>query len=86
MRETYEERIERVQTDVKSRGRPGDSGIRDCAGAAHATHAENRDFQRSLIAVKRDALGQIRNTAAYDDEVVRKVESALDLEEARLNG
>ncbi len=62
------------------------AALDELRATAHATHAEGRDFQRAIVAVKRDALGQIRDTAAYDDEVVRKVESALDLEEARLNG
>jgi monovalent cation/hydrogen antiporter len=62
------------------------SALDELRATAHATHAENRDFQRAIIDAKRDALGHIRESATYDDEVVRKVESTLDLEEARLNG
>lgn len=62
------------------------AALDELRAAAHATHAEGRDFQRTLIGVQRQALGHIREASAYDDEVVRKVESALDLEEARLNG
>ena len=62
------------------------AALDELRAAAHATHAEGRDFQKSLLAVQREALGQVREAATYDDEVLRKVESTLDLEEARLNG
>jgi NhaP-type Na+/H+ or K+/H+ antiporter len=62
------------------------AALDELRAATHATHAEGRDFQRTLIAVQREALGHMREASIYDDEVVRKVESTLDLEEARLNG
>jgi monovalent cation/hydrogen antiporter len=62
------------------------SALDELRAAVSATHAEGRDFRRSLIEVQRQALSRIRDAASYDDEVVRKVESALDLEEARLDG
>lgn len=61
------------------------AALDDLRAAAHTTHAQDLEFQRSLLAVQREALTR-RRTGAYDDEVVRKVESMLDLEEARLNG
>jgi Na+/H+ antiporter len=62
------------------------AALDDLRAATHARHAESREFQRTLIGVQRERLGHIREASAYDDDVVRKVESALDLEEARLNG
>lgn len=70
-------------TRVAARTKAALDELRD---ATHATHAEGRDFQRTLIGVQREALGRVREASLYDDEVVRKVESTLDLEEARLNG
>ena len=54
--------------------------------AIHAVHAGGRDFRHSIIDVQREALDRIREAGTYDQEVVRKMESMLDLEEARLNG
>lgn len=62
------------------------AALDELRSTAHATHAQDLDFQRSLVAVQRQALAQVREATTYDDEVVRKVESMLDLEEARLNG
>lgn len=45
----------------------------------------NREFQRGLIAVQRRTLEVIRTSRDFDFEVIRKMESNLDLEEARLN-
>lgn len=45
----------------------------------------NREFQRALIAVQRSALHVVRKENAFDFEVIRKMQSNLDLEEARLN-
>lgn len=45
----------------------------------------NREFQRALIAVQRRTLATVRAEKAFDFEVIRKMESNLDLEEARLN-
>jgi CPA1 family monovalent cation:H+ antiporter len=61
------------------------AALDDLRATAHTTQAQDLEFQRSLLAVQRDALTR-RRTGAYDDEVLRKVESLLDLEEARLNG
>ena len=61
------------------------AALDELRAAAHTTHAQDLDFQRSLLAVQREALTRRRH-GAYDDEVLRKVESMLDLEEARLNG
>lgn len=62
------------------------SALEELRVAAHTTHSEGKDLRRTLIGVQRDALWRIRDASTYDDEVVRKVESQLDLEEARLNG
>jgi CPA1 family monovalent cation:H+ antiporter len=70
-------------TRVASRTR---AALDELRAAAHVTHAQGHDFQHALIAVQRAALLRIREAGAYDDEVVRKVESTLDLEEARLDG
>jgi CPA1 family monovalent cation:H+ antiporter len=62
------------------------AALDELRATSHATHSEGLDFRRSLVDVQRQALTRIRDAATYDDEVVRKVESALDLEEARLDG
>lgn len=45
----------------------------------------NREFQRVLIGVQRRTLETVRQERIFDFEVIRKMESNLDLEEARLN-
>jgi CPA1 family monovalent cation:H+ antiporter len=61
------------------------SALEELRAATHASHAEGRDFRHSIIDVQRQALGRIREAGTYDQEVVRKVEGIIDLEEARLN-
>jgi hypothetical protein len=61
------------------------AALEELRAATHASHAGGRDFRHSIIDVQRQALGRIREAGTYDQEVVRKVEGMLDLEEARLN-
>lgn len=56
----------------------------DLRTAAHARTHEDLAFMRSLVGVQREALTRVRRDSRYDDEVLRKVESTLDFEEARL--
>jgi Na+/H+ antiporter len=62
------------------------AALEELRSAEPTKPSEVVEFQGSLIDVQRKVLTEIRDTATYDDEVVRKVENALDLEEARLNG
>ena len=56
----------------------------------HATpdrHADDeRALHRALVVVQRRALVGLRTAGAYDDEVLRKAEHMLDIEDARLDG
>lgn len=61
------------------------AALDELRSAVHAAHSEARDFQHSIIDVQRQALDRIRDAGTYDQEVVRKVEGMLDLDEARLN-
>jgi Na+/H+ antiporter len=52
----------------------------------HRDGDERRELQRDIIAVQRRALAEVRDEQSVDDEVVRKMEGLLDLDEARLSG
>ena len=45
----------------------------------------NRTLMRSILAVQRKELAAARKERVFDDELLRKMEGNLDLEEARLN-
>lgn len=45
----------------------------------------NRNMMRTLIKIQRDALMKARRDRIFDDELIRKIEGNLDLEETRLN-
>ena len=53
--------------------------------AAPHRHSDEPDLHRRLITVQRRALVTLRDTGGYDDEVVRRAEHMLDLEEARFS-
>ncbi|MGW6894845.1 hypothetical protein [Streptomyces chartreusis] len=60
----------REQTDV-----PGDTEAAD----------RLRRLELALLGVKRDALGELRDTGRIDDAVLRQVQHILDVEELRLS-
>jgi NhaP-type Na+/H+ or K+/H+ antiporter len=66
---------------VHSRSKAALDDLRTSSGDHHT----ERDLHRQLIGVQRQALVRLRDAGAYDDEVVRKAEHALDIEEERLN-
>ncbi len=45
----------------------------------------NRALMRSILAIQRGELAAARDERVYDDELLRKMQGNLDLEEARLN-
>ena len=48
--------------------------------------ASYRRFMREVIGAERDTLRRLRNEGAITDEVRRRIEFDLDLEETRLRG
>lgn len=64
--------------------------LRSIESLRNADHAEQRDdsnrsYARLLIGLQREALEAARKEHSFDVEVIRKMESNLDLEETRLN-
>jgi CPA1 family monovalent cation:H+ antiporter len=59
--------------------------LEEVRSTAHVRHSAGRALHRSLIGVKRQALLSVRDHGRYDDEVLRRAEHTLDLEESRLN-
>ncbi len=82
-----DERLERVHQHFLSLEQNYLRSLENLRNAEHEAQLDdsNRDLQRTLIAVQRGALENARKELAFDFEVVRKMESNLDLEEARLN-
>jgi Na+/H+ antiporter len=65
-----------------------DAALEELRATAHEPHHDDdrRDLHRDIIAVQRRTLVEVRDEQSFDDEVVRRIESRLDLDEARLNG
>ncbi|HEY0978504.1 MAG TPA: Na+/H+ antiporter [Flavobacteriales bacterium] len=57
--------------------------LRDLQHSSIEHGSEHRAAHRAIIQAQRKALADIRRHRIFDDEVVRKVEGQLDLEEAR---
>ena len=74
MRSTYQHRSEHVY-----RERDGSPGGED------QELVEHREIKRTVIRAEREALLRLRGSGAIDDDVLRKLERELDLEEERMD-
>ena len=64
--------------------RLGDDGSNNPTGDAEQELLEHRLIRRAVIDAERDALLRLRETGAINDDVWRRIERDLDLEELRM--
>jgi CPA1 family monovalent cation:H+ antiporter len=72
MREKYRHRSEHAKTQRES-----------SSDAANQELIEHREIRRTVADAEREALFRLRTDGAIDDDVLRKLERELDLEEQR---
>lgn len=73
LRETYAHRSEHVERQ------------REAAGAEDQELIEHREIRQTVIGAEREVLLRLRTEGSVDDDVVRKLERELDLEEERMD-
>ena len=84
---TREDTIERTRGLFEYRAKRFELGPDHEKGAALEERSETyARFMREVIGAQREVLLELRNTGTITDEVMRKVEFDLDLEETRLGG
>jgi CPA1 family monovalent cation:H+ antiporter len=84
---TYDDTIERTRSLFEYRTRRFETGPEHEDGARLEERSRTyARFMGELIAAQREILLELRNSGTITDEVRRKVERDLDLEESRLTG
>lgn len=81
------ETIARIKEQLQRSIAAGESALHheDKRQAVSTVRGLYRKIMLELIGLRRDGLAKMHKDARYDDEVIRLMESNLDLEEARLN-
>ena len=80
------ELIERLQADYRHRAQHLDDARRSTEPVTEAEREliEHREIRQALIEAEREALLRLHDTGAVSDEVLRRVERDLDLQELRM--
>ena len=76
--------LDQLRTAYRHRAEHAEQLTGPPESAAEVELAEHRQIRRSVIDAQREAVLQMRERGAIDDDVLRSIERELDLEEVRM--